>query len=114
MSRPIARLTAVAFALIAVSLLLFQPICEAAELREPHPASHATAPSGGAGDSCCLIQVAAPLPAATAATERPTALLQPTLGSPAVRPEMLFSGAVASTAPLPVSRYYARSARIQR
>ena len=115
MSIPIVRFTTVAFALMAISLLLWQPICEAGELREPHPASHATALSGGTTGSCCLTLAAAPLPAATAATERPSvAVPQPTLGSPALRPERLFSGAVASAAPLPVSRYYARSARIQR
>jgi hypothetical protein len=109
------RFIAVAFALIAVSLLLFQPICEAGELREAHPASLATPPSDGAGHSCCLTLAAAPLPAPTAATEMPSvAVPQPTLDSSALRPEMLFSGALASAAPLPVSRYYARSARIQR
>lgn len=115
MSTSKARFTAVAFALIAVALLLVQPICEAGELGEPHPASHAAAPDGGASDSCCLVLAAGALPAATAVPERPSvAVAQSTLASPTLRPEMIFSGAVASAAPLPVSRYYARSARIQR
>jgi len=112
-----ARFTALAFALIAVSLLLFQPICEAGELRlpEPQPASHATAAGGGDGDSCCSIVAAAPLQSAAAAGERPgVAVPQPTRGLPTFRPEMLISGAVASPAPLPVPRYHARSARSQR
>jgi len=117
MCKRITRFAVAALGLVAVSLLLFQPICDAAELRLPQAqaASQATA-AGGDGESCCSMIVAvAPLQAATPAVERLSiAVPEPTIGSPALRPEMLFSGAVASAAPLPVSRYYARSARIQR
>lgn len=103
MSKRITSFARLAFALFAVSLLLLQATCEAAEL------------SASAGESCCLIGAPAPLQAATAAAEEPClAIPCATVGLPALRPETVVAGAVASAAPLPVPRYHARSARIQR
>jgi hypothetical protein len=117
MSKPLASFAALALALVAVSLLVFQPICEAAELRLPdaRPASQA-APAGGAeGESCCSIGTALPVKAASAAAEELScAALEAASGRLVLRPSMLGCGASTSAAPPPPARYHARSARIQR
>jgi len=115
MSKRIARFAIAALGLVAVSLLLFQPICEAGQVRLPHAQLASQASASDGGDSCCSIVPAVAFQAATATAETlSVAVPEPTMGSPAFRPETLGCGAVASAAPLLVPRYYARSARIQR
>ena len=97
---------AFALALLAVSFLVFQPICaaDAAHLYDD-------------ADSACLSIG----PAAPAHLEGSASIEQPRAAIPIAAAVLLvagthavFSGALARAGPLPVPRYYARSARIQR
>lgn len=96
----------VLLALFAVSLLVFQPICEADEAR------HYDDPAG----SCHSIGLAAPAqsPAATVSQGAGFPIAGGVAGSPAVQARTLEAGAGLHALPLPVPRYHARSARIQR
>jgi hypothetical protein len=117
MSRCIARFAFLALGLIAVSALLFQPICEAAErhLAQAHSASHATVPGGDEGDPCCSMAAPAALgTAALLAKGSSISVAGPTVRSLFFRPQTVIPGALASAAPPLVPRYYVRSARIQR
>jgi hypothetical protein len=105
MSKTMARFTAFAWALLAVSLLVFQPICEAAE-------SHS---SDGHGGSCCVIMEAAPVPMpATATGAPPSAVGLSAVDFPAFRSLKLSYASPANVSPVSVAPYYVRSARIQR
>jgi hypothetical protein len=111
------RFAALALGLIAVSLLVFQPICEAGELRLPdaRAASQAATAGDAEGEFCCAIGTALPVKAASAAAEEPSCPApEAGPGLPALRPSMLGCGAATSAAPPPPARYHARSARIQR
>ena len=104
MSRRIARFAFLALGLIAVSALLFQPICEAA------------APGGDDGDVCCSMAApnalaAAPAPLTNGSS---TTVAAPSVASPVFRPRILVPDALPAAAPPLVPRYYVRSARIQR
>jgi hypothetical protein len=111
------RLAFIALGLIAVSALLFQPICEAAELHLAHAysASQATPMGGDEGDSCCsmvapsALRTAAPL---AGASSIPVAA--PAVGSPMFRPHVVIYHALPAAPPPLVPSYYIRSARIQR
>jgi hypothetical protein len=110
----ITRFVFFALGLIAVSALLFQPICEAAE-RQVQGAAHAAAAGGDEGDSCCsmiapaVLRSTAPL---ANASSLPTAA--PFVGSPVFRPHIVIYDALPAAAPPLVPSYYVRSARIQR
>jgi hypothetical protein len=114
MNRRIARVVFFALGLIAVSALVFQPICEAAE-QQVHGASHAAATGGDEGDSCC--SMVAPTALRTAAllagaSSLPVAV--PIAGSPVLRVHVVFHDPARAAAPPLVLSYYLRSARIQR
>ena len=112
------RFVFVALGLIAVSALLVQPICEAAE-RQPAQASHAShvAASGGdEGDACCSMAALDAVAASVFAGAPNLPAAAPVVASPVFRPQILVSDALPAAALPPplVSRYYVRSARIQR
>jgi len=114
MSTRVARLVFFALGLIAVSALLFQPICEAAE-RQAHSASHAAAAGGDEGDSCCsMVAPAALRTAASLANASSLPVAAPIVGSPVLRPRIVIYDALRAAAPPLVLSYYIRSARIQR
>lgn len=105
MSQSITRFTALAWALLAVSLLVFQPICEAAE----------THSSDGHGGSCCVIMEAAPVPMAATALGAPLGAIGMSAADfPAFRPLKLSYTSPANVPPVSVAPYHVRSARIQR
>jgi hypothetical protein len=112
MSARITRFVFFALGLIAVSALLFQPICEAAERQG---AAHAAAAGGNEGDFCCsmiapaVLRSTAPL---ANASSLPAAA--PFVGSPVFRPHIVIYDALPAAAPPLVPSYYVRSARIQR
>jgi hypothetical protein len=118
MSRRIASFAALTLALVAVSVLVFQPICEAEELQLPMAGGtlHAAPPQGDEGTSCCSIAAPVAVKAASLAAEEPrcsTPQAAPELPT-ASCPATLVRLASTSAAPLPVPRYHTRSARIQR
>jgi hypothetical protein len=107
MTKRLARFVFLALGLIAVSALLAQPICEAAERQSV----------GHEGDSyCCPVAAPEALVAASLLTGGPSIpAAAPAVASPVLRPRILISGLPASAAAPPlVSGYYVRSARIQR
>jgi hypothetical protein len=115
MSTRIARFAIFALGLIAVSALLFQPICEAAERHLAHGVSHATAAGGDEVDSCCSMVASAALrTAASLANASSPPVAAPIVGSPVLRPHIVIYDALRAAAPPPVLGYYIRSARIQR
>jgi len=114
MSTRIARFVSFALGLIAVSALLFQPICEAAE-RQAHSDTHAAAAGGNEGDFCCsMIAPAALRSAAPLAKASSIPAAAPCAGSPVFRPRSAIYDALPDAAPPLVLSYYVRSARIQR
>jgi hypothetical protein len=107
MTKRLARFMFLALGLIAVSALLAQPICEAAERQSV----------GHEGDSyCCPVVAPEALAAAAPLLGGPSILaVAPAIASPVLRPRIVISGLPASAAAPPlVSGYYVRSARIQR
>ena len=104
----LARFVFLVFGLIAVSALLAQPICEAAE----RPAV------GHEGDpGCCPAAAPEALVAAPLLPGGPSIpAAAPAVVSPVVRPPIVISDGLPASAAAPplVSRYYVRSARIQR
>jgi len=114
------RIAFFALGLIAVSALLVQPICEAAE-RHVAPASDTSRVAASGGDegdtSCC--PVAAPealVPASPLVGGPSIPVAAPAVATPLFRPQIVVSDALPAAALPPplVSRYYVRSARIQR
>jgi hypothetical protein len=119
MSRCIARFAFLALGLIAVSALLVQPICEAAErqVAQASDTSHVAASGGDEGDACCPVAAPEALVAAAplgGGPNIPAAALA--VASLVFRPQIVISDALPAAALPPplVSRYYVRSARIQR
>ena len=101
------RLTLFVLGLIAVSALLLQPICEAAE--QPVALVHSVE-----GDSCCSMVAAAVLRTAPPADASSIPVAAPAAGQPVLRPHVVIHDALPVTAPPLVLCYYIRSARIQR
>ena len=120
MSTRLARFVFFAFGLIAVSALLVQPICEAAERQAAHASdtSHVAASGGGEGDlSCCPVAAPEALVAASPLLGGPSiSASAPAVAAPVFRPHSVISHALPASAAAPpiVSGYYVRSARIQR
>jgi hypothetical protein len=118
MSRRIASFAALTLALVAVSVLVFQPICEAEELQLPMAGGtlHAAPPQGDEGTSCCSIAAPVAVKAASLAAEEPRCSNpQAAPALPAVPcPATFVRLASKNAAPPPVRTYHARSARIQR
>jgi hypothetical protein len=111
------RLTLFVLGLVAVSALVFQPICEAAEARlsHAHSAPHAAAAGGDEGDFCCSTVAPDALPtAAPLALGSSILVAAPAGGPPVFRPHVVIRDALPALAPPPILRYYVRSARIQR
>ena len=107
-----ASFAAFALALVAISLLVSHPICEARELGGHVEAGvHAAAKAESEGHPCCSIGGAAPLQAAGAA-EPGLTVDDTAVAPPAITPRRRTSAALASAAPVPVPRYHVRSARI--
>jgi len=107
MTMRLARFVFLVLGLIAVSALLAQPICEAAERQAV----------GHEGDpGCCPVAAPEALVAAAPLVGGPGILaVAPAVASPVFRPRIVISGLPASAAAPPlVSGYYIRSARIQR
>ncbi|HEX2333970.1 MAG TPA: hypothetical protein VHI32_12455 [Burkholderiales bacterium] len=101
------RLVFFVLGLIAVSALLFQPICEAAE--QLPALAHSVE-----GDSCCST-VAPPVPrTASLVNASSIPVAAPAAGHPAFRPHVIIYDALPAAAPPLVLSYYVRSARIQR
>jgi hypothetical protein len=120
MTTRLARFVFLVFGLIAVSALLAQPICEAAE-REAALASdtsHVAASGGDEGDPyCCPVAAPEALVAASLLTGGPSIpAAVPAVASPVVRAPIVISDALPASALAPpfVSSYYLRTARIQR
>ena len=110
MSTRLARFVFLAFGFIAVSALLVQPICEAAE--------HVAASGGDEGDACCC-PVAGPdalVAASPLAGEPSIPAPAVAVAAPVFRPRIVVSAALPASAAAPplVPGYYVRSARIQR
>jgi len=113
MNTRIARFIFFAFALIAVSALVFEPICEAAQ-RQVHSASHAAGGSGD-GDACCSILSPAALhTAASLADASSSSVVALNVGVPVFRLRVAISNALPAAQPVLVPSFYIRSARIQR
>jgi hypothetical protein len=102
--------------LVAISALLFQPICQAAELHlVPSGASHATAAGGDEAVSCCSMLAPTALRTAAPLTNASTfPVPAPVDASPILRPHVVSYDAPRAAAPPLVLSYYLRSARIQR
>ena len=106
--------------LIAVSALLAQPICEAAErvAALASDTSHVAASGGDEGDPyCCPVAAPEALVAASLLTGGPSIpATVPAGASPVVRAPIVMSHALPASALAPpfVSSYYLRTARIQR
>jgi hypothetical protein len=114
MKRRIARVVFFALGLIAVSALVFQPICDAAE-RHAHSASLAAAAGGGEGASCCsMVAPAALRTAAPLANASSIPAAVPSVVSPVLRPHVVIYDAQLAAAPPLIPSYYVRSARIRR
>ncbi|HWV89610.1 MAG TPA: hypothetical protein VNZ59_05935 [Burkholderiales bacterium] len=120
MTTRLARFVFLVFGLIAVSALLAQPICEAAE-REAALASdtwHVAASGGDEGDPyCCPVAAPEALVAASLLTGGPSIpAVVPAVVSPVVRAPIVISDALPASALAPpfFSSYYLRTARIQR
>ena len=120
MTKRLARFVFDVFGLIAVSAVLAQPICEAAE-REAALASdtwHVAASGGDEGDPyCCPVAAPEALVAASLLTGGPSIpAVVPAVASPVVRAPIVISDALPASALAPpfVSGYYVRTARIQR
>ena len=120
MTTRLARFVFLAFGLIAVSALLVQPICEAAERQASRESGtlHVAASGGDEGDPCCCPVVAseALVGASLLAGGPSTPAAAPAVAVPVFRPRIVVSGALPASAAAPpfVSSYYVRSARIQR
>lgn len=117
MSRRTASFASLLFALIAVLVLVHQPICEAEELHLPAAggALHAASTEGDEDVPYCSTSAPVAVKAASAAAEESRGVsLQPGPASPDLRPVTLVRLASTNAAPPPVPGYHARSARIQR
>lgn len=117
MIRRVASFASVVFALIAVLVLVHQPICEAEELHLPAAggALHAASAPGDGDAPNCSIDAPVAVKAANPTAEEPRgASPQPAPASLNLRPATLVRLASTNAAPPPVPRYHARSARIQR
>lgn len=98
-----ASFAALVLALIAVSLLVLQPVC-------PADAAHVCDDSASA---CWSPGLAAPAQlAAAAGVDEASVVSHGAIGSTAVGPQARVAAAAANSAPLPVPRYHARSVRI--
>ena len=120
MTTRLARFVFVVFGLIAVSALLAQPICEAAE-REAALASdtsHVAASGSDEGDPyCCPVAAPEALVAASLLAGGPSIpAAAPAVAVPVFRPRIVICDALPASAAAPpfVSSYYVRTARIQR
>lgn len=120
MSTRLARFVFFAFGLAAVSALLVQPICEAAERHaaQASDTSHLAASGGDEGDPfCCPVAAPEALVAASPLLGGPSIPAPAAaVAAPVFRPHIVISHALPASAAAPpiVSGYYVRSARIQR
>jgi hypothetical protein len=117
MSRRVASFASIVFALIAVLVLVHQPICEAEELHLPGTggALHVASAQGDRDGPYCSIDAAVAVKAASGGAEKPRAARSHPAPAPLdLHAATLVRLATTSTAPPTVPRYHARSARIQR